>query len=808
MSDATESDVERNENGPQQPGSFMLGFFLTAGVFLPLAALLVELSSRWCAEELFDPIPTWWHVLLVAFVPVTNFQTWLAFQRGYTKRPGWLSFANAVSIFIALFYTVIFAPITPIAIIGILLIIGLLPLAPLFAFIAAGLIRLKMVRLYPPTVTKWFQWKALVGGFLFVIAAIGVAELNFTITRLGIVKANSTDARTQEEGVSLLRRFGDVDYLLRLSYDGSGVVSTDLILRFLYNDENRTDKDRSMSVQAQNAYYRLTGKHYRQVPIPRGVRHWDRIENWDDLDPTGTFRVNKGLSLAVSQIDGSVDADAALGYLEWTLVFANSSTGMQEAVSQIQLPPNAVVSRLTLWINDEEREAAFAKSARVIEAYKTVTAKRRDPALVTVTGKDRIQLKCFPVPAGGQMKVRLGITVPLVLENSTTGFLAMPYFQDRNFAISAAHSIWVESKRELEIANSNFVRESRENIFGVRGRVTEDDLLKIGSPIKVSRSAEIKNAWVKDSLNDGFFVRQELTEIQQTPINNLVVVVDASAQLAPVQPEIVAALRRLPNDRRVSLVLSGGNGLNTDSSAPNSTAGTGNEIADKLSAATFDGGTGAVPAIEKAWELANAVPGSAIVWIHGPQIVELDPPDRLTQLWTRRPTQVPIFSLQIGAGRNSVERVLNESNAVSTVLRFGSLAEDLTRLFRNLDSRRAYYSATWSVEQTSAAASANAKETSQHLVRLWANDETLRLLNAGESEKAIEVAVKNQLVTRVSGAVVLENQQQYDQFGLKPVDANSVPTIPEPEEYLLFAIVLFAMGYVIWRLRKSRLRTV
>ena len=84
----------------------------------------------------------------------------------------------------------------------------------------------------------------------------------------------------------------------------------------------------------------------------------------------------------------------------------------------------------------------------------------------------------------------------------------------------------------------------------------------------------------------------------------------------------------------------------------------------------------------------------------------------------------------------------------------------------------------------------------------------MRLLNAGENEKAVEVAVKNQLVTRVSGAVVLENQQQYDQFGLKPVDANSVPTIPEPEEYFLFAIVLFAMGYVIWRFRRARLRTV
>lgn len=45
------------------------------------------------------------------------------------------------------------------------------------------------------------------------------------------------------------------------------------------------------------------------------------------------------------------------------------------------------------------------------------------------------------------------------------------------------------------------------------------------------------------------------------------------------------------------------------------------------------------------------------------------------------------------------------------------------------------------------------------------------------------------------GAVVLETQQQYDQFGLQPVNKNSVPTIPEPEFYLLLAVVL---GVLIW----------
>src|SRR5438093_6712458 len=42
------------------------------GVFLPLGTLFAELATHMCAGTFFDPIPTWWHVALVALVPVAN----------------------------------------------------------------------------------------------------------------------------------------------------------------------------------------------------------------------------------------------------------------------------------------------------------------------------------------------------------------------------------------------------------------------------------------------------------------------------------------------------------------------------------------------------------------------------------------------------------------------------------------------------------------------------------------------------------------------------------------------------------------
>ncbi|MGE3466136.1 MAG: VIT domain-containing protein [Pyrinomonadaceae bacterium] len=805
MNSNPEQRLDQAEDEIEFPGSWLMGFFLFGGVLLPMVALVVELATGYCSQHFFDPIPTWWHVLMVAFVPATNFQTWLAFRTGYTLRPTWLSFANAISIFVSLYYTLIFAPLLPIAIIAILaFFLGLLPLSPVFSLIAALGMRFRMRLLFRSSFSNLFQWKTLAGGFFLVFSSLAIGEARFTVTRVGIAKANSADAATQYEGVAMLRRFGDTDHLLRLSYNGSAAVTSDLLYRVFVSEPRDFEASRSLSKQAQKAYYRMTGRSYRQVPTPSGVRNWERIEAFDDLDPNGSFRVNPGLSLSASQIDGSVDPDAALGYLEWTLVFKNESFGQQEAVSQIQLPPGAVVSRLTLWINGEEREAAFARSAKVAEAYNAVTARRLDPALVTTVGKDRIQLKCFPVPANGDMKVRLGITVPVMVENASTGFLAVPHFQDRNFTITTVHSIWVESKNELAITDPTFRREKGDAFFAVRGRMTDDELNRIRTPIKVSRSPDVLTTWAEDSLNHGTFVKQELKEVPVSPLKKVVLVIDPSADMAAFQSEIGAAVTSLPSSTAVTLVLSGGNGLNADIAAPSSFVGSPTEIADLIKRSSFDGGVDSIPAIETAWEIAQSVPGSGIVWIHGPQLVELDSPEKLAQLWKRRPNEVPVFSVQVGMGRNSVERALDESGAVSTVLRFGDLTEDISRLLDTVTNQHSVFSAVRTVETKGIPATPSSKETSQHLVKLWASEESQRLLAGGDESGAVELAVKNQLVTRVSGAVVLETKAQYDQFGLKPVDPASVPTIPEPHEYLLFAVIASILVYFGWRFRRIR----
>ena len=97
-------------------------------------------------------------------------------------------------------------------------------------------------------------------------------------------------------------------------------------------------------------------------------------------------------------------------------------------------------------------------------------------------------------------------------------------------------------------------------------------------------------------------------------------------------------------------------------------------------------------------------------------------------------------------------------------------------------------------------------KTSDHLGRLWAHEEVFRLMRAKDQRTAaVELAQRYQLVTPVSGAVVLETQQQYDEAGLEPVQNGTVPTIPEPETWALLGV---AMSVLAYRARRAKRRSV
>ena len=767
------------EGQPYHPGPNRFTFF--AGVIMPAISITVEATSHICADVFFDPIPTFWHLLLVIFVPLAQLQVWFAIRKGAADRLALAGFLNAVAIGISLFYSLVYVPLVPLSLLALLFGVGLLPLAPFLSLLAALIMRSQLKRVAATAPEKSFTVKTrgLLAGLALTAAVIGIVELPATLTTIGLQMATSASPQMRTDGIRFLREFGNKDALLRSCYSNTG-WATDLI------GSAFSIKNPVTTTDAQKIYYRVTGETFdRSIPparvgarLPLDTIDFDRNQGGTEV---GGGKL-QGLSLASSKLDGNVDADGAVGYMEWTLVFQNDSDVQREARAEVQLPPGGVVSRLTLWVNGEEREAAFAGRSQVREAYQKVAIRqRRDPVLVTTSGRDRVLVQCFPVPPAGTMKIRFGVTMPLVLEDLFHAKLVLPHFVYKNFRVpdEVEHRVHIKG--------------------GISAVMNDAALSDPDSSITLGRSG-VTEMWSKDPFNSAFTIQQSVAEQTPRHLRRIVFVVDTSETMRSHVPAIANAIRSLPSDFDVKLILTDAN-IPAGSIALTSLYGQdADAIVSSLNNATFEGGADNAPALMKAWEIAAQKPGNnAIVWIHNPQRVLLSPVDELKQRWEHHAYGPTLYSVQTTRGSDEIEKKLEEIDGVNTVARTGPLETDLHFLFAQLTGRVKKLELVRSSRKLDQQALAHAGvHTSDHLARLWASDEVERILAPRDlslTDEAIDLAVRYQLVTPVSGAVVLETAEQYRANGLEPVNAGTVPTIPEPE---MVALLIVAGGFMLW----------
>src|SRR5215217_5879679 len=783
---------------PYRPKSHLLIFF--CGIIMPVISITIEATTHWCAEEFFDPIPTVWHLLLVIFVPLAQLQGWFAIRRRSTDRLVLVGIANTIVIGISLFYSVVYLPLIPLAALMLLFGIGILPFTPMLSLLAALLMRYQLKRLAAtvPQSSFVFRKSGLLAGLVLTAAVIAVIELPATLTRIGLQKAAAASPQTRSEGIRFLRTYGNKDALLRSCYNQTH-WATDLM------GSTFSLKSPVTPTEAQKIYYLVTGEAFdASIPPERVGGHLIPQDTFDFDSDQGGVKIGgklKGLSLASSKLDASVDADGGVGYMEWTLVFQNQSDLQREARAEVQLPPGGVVSRLTLWVNDEEREAAFGGRGKVREAYHQVAIRqRRDPVLVTTAGRDRILVQCFPVQPRGEMKIRVGITVPLILEDLQQARLVLPHFVNRNFRIpdELNHWVWIDSKSPLLTWNKELLLLdlSVPGTFGLHGPIQDAALSQANTSVSMERSVVLQ-MWSKDPFDPAFVVWQKIEERTPKELRRIVVVVDTSESMQTSIPQVEAAIKSLPQDFNIKVVLAE-NYENT--LVKSSLMDRPGEISGVLRAVTFAGGADNVPALLKAWDFAAEKPGNnAIVWIHGPQLLLFGSVDELRQRWERRPYGPTVYSVTTATGSDQIEKNLDGMSEVKSVTRTGTLQTDLENLFARLTGRlQTLELVRTSKKRDQQVDLSAAPETSDHLARLWANDEVARILaarNESLNDAATALAVRYQLVTPLSGAVVLETAAQYKAAGLKPVDAGTVPTIPEPE---ILALLLIASVFIAW----------
>lgn len=756
-------------------GSFLVW---TCGVVLPLLVLLLEVFSACCGSLLFDPIPTVWHIMLVALVPALN--TWLLRGAPGVRDERWKGVAAGVAVIVAGFYGLLFIPVIHWSVLGILYIgFGLVPLTPVFAGIASWRIsrRSREASVSRPRFRS--GWRI---GVVCAVTVILLLEAPSLWTRVNLNRAASE--KGDEAAVARLRAFHSKRTLLQACYevgrsfdpatDIGGWITICARSGFIVF-ESRTRGNEVANVR--DVYFRVTGRPFNSVKPPeRGGRALlglqDPMEQFEFDEHVGGDAVAvrlKHLDLKESRFDGHIDSVSEIGYGEWTMVFKNGARNAQEARCQVRLPEGGRVSRLTLWVNGEPREAAFSTVSKVKAAYQAIAVvQRRDPVLVTMVGPDTVLVQCFPVPANGEMKIRFGITAPL-----KNGVWELPRIIERNFGANQKleHAVWLQGDRDFHLAGAKTLASNRDGEGrSLSAALPASAALGDGLSLHVDGLGSVPLVWCEDrfATNGERFLIRERRKMKAEAAGKVVLVIDGSQTVAPFR-EI---LERVINGKTIVI-------LADDSATRIDAAG--------LKKYAFTGGRDNEPALLEAIRISREEGGVPIVWVHGPQAVTVSKTERLAQLLERGTIRPVIHTVEAAPGPNRLAEVMYRSAPqvrgprLTDAAAFGSY---LAGLIEGKESEG------WTWRRSATKDNLVSGEVWDQLARSWA-------IGAAEGSAGILVpegersalAARYQLVTPVSGAVVLETDDQYEKHGLTPTGTDAaphMPTVPEPSSFLLF----------------------
>lgn len=779
------------------------------GVLIPVTTIALEATNHLLASAWRDPMPSWLHFFVLLAVPGSYLAVdLLGHVRGW-RPAGPLLLVNSFALTVSAVYLVVYLPVLPFAIVAVLLAgLGLLALTPLWCVLVGwaqlrALLRLAArVNMTRRAVALWLVGGLLVGGGL-----LGLPEARSLLVQRGLEQAFSGDLQRQADGLHLLRWLGAERDVLTRCY-GLG----DRSRQWAMFDDDDAATDLADAQRHRELYYRLTGRAFNSVPRPKRGADGERLEGrWIDDSEIGGAAVGglvRGLRIASSTLDGVIEASTdtggpAIAYLEWTLEFRNDSDMPREARAQITLPSGAVASRLTLWIDGQERPAAYGKRSHVTQAYRNVAVReRRDPALLNAVGPERVLLQCFPIAPSATLKTKVGITAPLVLREGRA-YLQLPHISERNFAIGAdfRHGVWVESPGPVAIPGSALKASPMERGVMVRGMLSDAQLQ---SPV----DALVATAGRIDTLryvasHGGRHATMDLVARPTAPAPVTVcLVIDGSVTMAEVVGGVdwTALGRALPAGSKVQAILAADRPAlwKPDWAVP---AEVSSEIQGWLASQSFVGGCSPEGALEYAWDLCAQRGGGLIVWIHGALPVELRSSEGLKQRFRRLPggsAGGPVLvAVQCLAGPNRLVETLGDVEGFRRVPVLLSLQHTLEQAVSGADATGLYRVFSLAEPVTAAVANERSVRASGHVVRLAAAERVMAAFRAGKADADVtELAIAMQIITPLSGAVVLESRAQYAREGLAPSGPEMEPVIPEPS-----ALLLLGMGWLVLRRR-------
>ncbi len=765
------TDTHKKSEGKAyfRPGFLSLVF----GAVLPITALVIETNTHEMARLYFDPFPTIFHIFLFLLIPISTILTWLAVRLNLSPLYSMMSLASGMALGISVLYTLMLIPLAPMFW-GLLFPygIGFLGLSPLFSIPVILICGNTICKLADRHATFFDAHQLKHLGHLIILVMVVAVELPSTLTRAQLAEASKSSVKAGQ-AISWLRKWGNRDVLLRACYERSG-EATDIL-------GSLVEQQHPVSVEkARDLYYKVTGVAFNTVPIPASFRGTIKnagliddpaglnaeVKDEFDLDPDIAGElvsgVARGLSVSDSTISGSLDGSAGLASLDWDFTFENVSTIAREARANILLPPNAVVTKATLWLNELKKETVIQERNEARQTYQqAVMEHKRDPLRISMSGKDSVLVQCYPVAKGTKTRIRLHIVAPMVVTDYSEAAVVLPTFEERNFAIPIQHKIALEGKTRISVAG---IESAANNATVVNARIDNSLLGRFAAIPHVRRTWDESPAPLTmrppDSpiearkleyfaLPDGLFqagivAGNYVQQPEATGRKNLTIVVDKSVTMAPYINEIVDGLASAPDNLNVTLVqVKDADELLLDSCPVNDSKY--KTALDNLKTTPCEGGQIDSNALNDALQSRRGR-ANQVLWIHAAQPLSENPYYLNIAL---RERLLKLHDLQVASGPNVI---LNESYrcpGVTRVVRVGSLSSDINVFLKNIANGTIRRSATTHSFQ-------NAGQNSE-LAQLQAYKLAVARFQDGDLNGAFEIANRYHIVTPVSSAVVTDD---------------------------------------------------